>query len=103
MNKNAVVLGADSAVTINGKKIRTGVEKLFKLSNDPPMGMMIFGNANFQNIPMETLIKQYSKKTNFKKLKSIENIQKDFLIYLAEITPHFDFKRVIDDNLEDYN
>ena len=52
MNKGAVALAADSAVTINGKKVRNGVEKLFKLSNDLPMGMMIFGNANFDNIPM---------------------------------------------------
>ena len=102
MNKNAIVLGADSAVTINGKKIRTGVEKLFKLSDEPPMGMMIFGNANFQNIPMETLIKQYSKKTKFKKLKNIGNIQDDFLKYLSNVTPPFDFKKAIKDNLDDY-
>ncbi len=102
MNKGAISLAADSAVTVDGKKVRTGVEKLFKLSDNPSIGMMIFGNANFDNIPMETLIKEYSKKTDFKKLKSLEVIQKDFLNYLARVTPHFDFKKVIWDNLDDY-
>ena len=102
MNKSSIVLAADSAVTINGKKVRMGVEKLFKLSDNPPMGMMIFGNANFDNIPMETLIKQYSKETNFESLESIENIKKDFLSYLGKITPPFDFKKSIDENLSAY-
>ncbi len=82
MNKGAVALAADSAVTINGKKVRNGVEKLFKLSNDLPMGMMIFGNANFDNIPMETLIKQYSKNADFK--KSIGNTIGEYADELKE-------------------
>lgn len=102
MNKGAIALAADSAVTINGKKVRNGVEKLFKLSNDPPMGMLIFGNANFDFIPMETLIKQYSKKADFKNLKNISEIQKDFLKYLGDVTPPFDFKKAIEENLEEY-
>lgn len=102
MNKGAIALAADSAVTINGKKVRNGVEKLFKLSNDPPMGMLIFGNANFDFIPMETLIKQYSKKADFKNLKNISEIQKDFLKYLGDVTPPFDFKKAIEENLDEY-
>ena len=102
MNKGAVALAADSAVTINGKKVRNGVEKLFKLSNDLPMGMMIFGNANFDNIPMETLIKQYSKNADFKSLENIENIQEDFLKYLGRVTPPFDFKKSIGNTIGEY-
>lgn len=84
------------------KKVRNGVEKLFKLSNDPPMGMMIFGNVNFDNISMETLIKQYSKITDFKSLENIENIREDFLKYLGRVTPPFDFKKAIADNVGEY-
>ena len=102
MNKGAIVMASDSTVTIGGKKTRGGVEKLFMLSNNPPMGMMIFGNANFENIPMETLIKEYSKKTDFKKLKDIIAIKNDFLNYLGSVTPSFDFKKNIDDNFDKY-
>ncbi len=102
MNKGAIALAADSAVTIKGKKVRNGVEKLFKLSNDPPRGMMIFGNANFQKIPMETLIKQYSKDADFKSLENIENIQEDFLKYLGRVILPFDFKKAIENNIGDY-
>ena len=55
-------MAADSAVTVGGSKTYTGVNKLFMLSNNPPMGIMIFGAADFENIPMETLIKEYHKK-----------------------------------------
>lgn len=66
MNKNAIVMAADSAVTVEGSKTYNGVNKLFMLSNDPPMGIMIFGAAYFESIPMETLIKEYRKKTDLK-------------------------------------
>ena len=36
MNKNAIVMAADSAVTVDNKKSYMGVNKLFLLSNDPP-------------------------------------------------------------------
>lgn len=38
MNKNAIVMAADSAVTVGNMKTYNGFNKLFMLSNDPPMG-----------------------------------------------------------------
>ena len=63
MNRNAVVMAADSAVTVGGVKTYNGVNKLFLLSNSPPMGIMIFGSADFENIPMETLIKEFKNQS----------------------------------------
>ncbi len=51
------------------------------------MGIMIYGKAKFGNLPLETLIKEYSKKTDFKNLKNIINIKEDFLRYLRKISP----------------
>lgn len=87
MNRNAIAMAADSAVTFGNKKTYNGVNKLFMLSNNPPMGIMIFGSADFKNIPLETLIKEYRKKTNFKQLKNISNIKENFLKYLVNVTP----------------
>ena len=75
MNTDVIALAADSTITINDKKTYNGVNKIFMLSNDPPMGIMVFGLGKFENISIETLIKEYSKKTNFKKLKNIINIK----------------------------
>ena len=79
-------MAADSAVTTYNKAY-TGVNKLFRLSKNPPMGIMICGKAKFVDLPLETLIKEYSKKTDFKNLKDILNIKEDFLRYLREVTP----------------
>ncbi len=87
MNCNAIIMAADSAVTIDNKKTYNGVNKLFKLSKNPPIGIMIYGKAKFGNLPLETLIKEYSKKTDFKNLKNIINIKEDFLKYLRKISP----------------
>lgn len=59
MTPSAVAMAADSVVTINGNKTYEGVNKLFMLSKNPPMGIMIYNNANFIAIPFETLIKDF--------------------------------------------
>ncbi|WP_407422686.1 hypothetical protein [Methanobrevibacter sp.] len=41
MNKNAIAMAADSAVTVNNRKTYNGANKLFMLSNEPPMGIII--------------------------------------------------------------
>ncbi len=61
MTPSAVAVAADSVVTINGNKTYEGVNKLFMLSKSPPMGIMIYNNANFMAIPFETLIKDFRK------------------------------------------
>lgn len=94
MNNNSIVMAADSAVTIDDRKTYNGVNKLFKLSNDPPMGIMIFGKANFVSIPMETIIKEYRRKRNFKELENIMEIKKDFIEYLSELPYSTDFLEI---------
>lgn len=61
MTPSAVTIAADSVVTINGNKTYECVNKLFMLSKNPPMGIMIYNNANFMAIPFETLIKDFRK------------------------------------------
>ncbi len=62
MNKTGVALAADSKVTIGyGNNIKTfdTVNKLFTLSKVHPIGIMIWGNAEFMGYPWETIIKEY--------------------------------------------
>lgn len=63
LNKEAVALAADSAVTIDteaGRKIFTSVNKLFSLTDHCPIGIMVYGNAVFMGVPWETIIKSYN-------------------------------------------
>jgi len=75
MNKRAIALAADSAVTISGsnqgQKIYNSENKLFMLSKYAPVGIMIYGDAEFMGIPWETIIKLFRgslKKNTFKSL-----------------------------------
>ena len=102
MNKNAIVMATDSAVTVDNKKSYMGVNKLFLLSNDPPMGIMIFGSANFVNVSLETLIKEYREQTDFKELSNINNIKEDFIEYLSGICQEDDFSRNLKNDLANF-
>ncbi len=66
------------------------------------MGIMVFGLGKFENISIETLIKEYSKKTDFKKLKNIINIKNDFLRYLTEVTQATNINIFLDSHLKNF-
>ena len=54
MNKHAIALAADSAVTLHnemGQKIFTSASKIFTLSKYHPVGVMVYGNATFMGTP----------------------------------------------------
>jgi hypothetical protein len=86
MNKTAVALAADSAVTIGGQgaqKIFNTVNKLFTLSKYHPVAVMIFGNAEIMNVPWEIIIKSYRSKLGKRSLPVIADYAEDFLTFLA--------------------
>lgn len=94
MNKEAIALAADSAVTMTGKtgqKIFTSANKLFALSKYHPIGIMIYGNAIFMDIPWETIIKIYRKKLNRKKFDTLERYAVDFVTFLDNGNPLFPY------------
>ena len=77
MNKNAIALAADSAVTIGPHlAIHNSANKLFALSKVAPVGAIIYSNAEVMGIPVEILIKQYKR--------DLEYVN-DFISYLLSI------------------
>lgn len=81
MNKTAIALAADSAVT-SGSKIYDSVNKLFMLSKYEPIGIMIYGNANFMGVPWETIIKLYRDKLDNNKESSSLAYAKKFIDFI---------------------
>ncbi len=59
LNKTAVALAADSAMTLGRTGKTYPVNKLFALSRYHPVGIMIYNNAMFMDVPWETLIKMH--------------------------------------------
>ena len=85
MTPSAVAMAADSVVTVNGNKTYEGVNKLFMLSNNPPMGIMTYNNANFLTFPMETIIKDFRDKIFKKEYDTLHDFKKVFGEYLNDV------------------
>ena len=87
MNRQAIALAADSAVTFGAEreqKIFTSASKIFTLSKYQPVGVMIYGSASLMGVPWETIIKIYRNKLGQKTFKTIGDYAKDFLSFLTE-------------------
>lgn len=87
LNKHAIALAADSAVTIgssNGRKIFNKANKVFALSKFHPIGVMIFNAASFMETPWETIIKIYRKEIKEKAFATLLEYQHDFINFLKD-------------------
>lgn len=85
MNKEAVAMAADSAATMSnsrGQKISSSANKIFALSRSHPVGIMIYGNASFMEVPWETIIKLYRKKLVNTCFDTIAEYAEDFISFL---------------------
>jgi hypothetical protein len=86
MNKSAVALAADSKVTVTSggvTKTYDTVAKLFTLSKIAPIGVMIYGNAEFMGYPWETIIKLYREEKGRQTEALVVDWSRDFFRYLA--------------------
>lgn len=84
LNKAAIALATDSAVTISSQdrhdKIYDSADKLFELSNNQPIAIMIYNSMSFLEIPLPSLIKEYRKKISIK--NTVEDAAYGFLEFL---------------------
>lgn len=92
MNKHAIAMATDSAVTMkhgDGEKIKASANKLFALSKYYPVGIMVYGNADFMLIPWETIIKIYRNNLGKKKFDTLQEYADDFITFLDHGNPLF--------------
>jgi len=85
LNKHAVAIAADSAVTIGGnggKKIFNKANKVFTLSKLHPVGIMIYNSASFMTTPWETIIKVYRKQLGSTSFSTLEEYEQNFIAFL---------------------
>src|SRR5262249_45693127 len=58
------------------------VNKIFTLSKVHPIGLMIFGNANFMHYPWELIVKEYRDYKKLKYLKTTHEWALDFIKFV---------------------
>jgi len=82
LNKQAVAIAADSAVTVlgeHGRKIFNSANKIFALSKYHPVGVMIYNSATFMGTPWETIIKMYRRHLGKSSYNELKDYQADLL------------------------
>ncbi|WP_445682876.1 hypothetical protein [Radicibacter daui] len=93
MNSNAIVLAADSAMTMTrwegGKEVKryhNGANKIFQLSEYEPVGLMIYNDANVQGVPWELLVKEYRKHIGSTSFQNIKLYAEDFFRFVQSFS-----------------
>lgn len=96
LNKTAVALAADSTVTVSmphsgevRRKTYNTANKLFTLSRYHPVGVMIYGDAEFMGVPWETIIKTFRKAEGDESSETIDDWVKRFIEFLEHSTGLF--------------
>jgi hypothetical protein len=89
MNREAVALAADSAVSLMAgpgdrpQKIFTSADKIFELTREHPACVMIYNNAAFMGIPWQTLITIYRASLPASPFDTLEEYARHFIDFLT--------------------
>ena len=100
LNREAVALAADSAVTLTGpegRKIYNTANKLFPLSLNEPIAVMVYGSGNFGLTPWETIVKEYRRNLGSNSYSRVEDYADDFIQKLPLfIDPNEQYRRIFE-------
>lgn len=87
MNKHGISLAADSAITSGREgvqKVYNTANKLFSLSSEHPIGIMVYGAASFMEVPWDVIIKSYRDNLGERKFANLTNYVEDFFNFLQQ-------------------
>lgn len=84
LNKQGLVLAADSAVTVGEGKVYNSARKLFTLTPQHSIGLMVFGVAEFMGIPWEIIIQRFSDFVGKEPLSTVKSYSEKMIDFLME-------------------
>lgn len=96
-----ILLAADNAVTLD-ERIYGEAQKIFRLSNNPPLAMMIYNSSDFCEIPLENIISEYIKKTDFNRINTPLKVKRDFLQYIHKTLKKENIDKYLNDELSNF-
>jgi len=92
LNRSALALAADSAVTITvgrKNKVYDTAEKLFEFSRKQPIALMIYNNVEYVGVPLDVLIRKFRtahdepiRPAKYKPFATLKDAADQFLEYL---------------------
>jgi hypothetical protein len=89
LNRSAIALAADRAVTIESfssrqkkTKVFNTANKLFSLSKYAPVGIMVYNTMTLGGVPWEAVIKQYRARLGASKFDHLDDYCSDFFSFL---------------------
>ena len=83
LNKNAIAMAADSAVTIgNHLAVHNSANKLFSMSRIAPVGAIIYSSTSLMGVPFELIIKEYKKKIGDFTFPLLKDYFSDFVNFI---------------------
>jgi hypothetical protein len=86
MNKKGMALAADSAITSGAEGVRKvyhSANKLFSLSKEHPVGIMIYGSASFMEVPWEIIIKSFRQQVDDRRFDDLTDYGTAFLEFIS--------------------
>ncbi|WP_300533178.1 hypothetical protein [uncultured Mameliella sp.] len=89
MNSLSVVLAADSATTVEyygdkgpERRYFKGANKIFQLSEQHPVGLMIYHSASLLGVPWEVTIKEFRKELENKSFNEVVGFSDEFISFI---------------------
>ena len=83
LNKHAVAIAADSAVTMGDThKVVNRANKIFTLSKYHPVAVMTYSNAAFMGVPWDIIIKEYRRKLANSSFNTVKEYAEDFIKFI---------------------
>ena len=91
LNREAVAVAADSAVTIKrpeGTKVHNTAHKLFQLSKIDPVAVMVYHSADFGGIPWSAIAHEYYRERGDIPYNTVDEHASHFIGYLTPLVRH---------------
>lgn len=88
LNKLAVTLAADSAVTIGSgeaTKVYNSADKIFEGTNHDPIAVMVYNSPELNGVPVESIVKMYRDRHCEKQFATVFDYAEAFLRHLETL------------------
>ncbi|MAL40692.1 hypothetical protein [Thalassospira sp.] len=84
VNRTAVALAADSALTVKNEKVWNNTNKLFSVSDKNDIGVMIFGSGSHCTVSWEIMIKRFRKYLGGKVFNKFDDCVAEFREFIEK-------------------
>ncbi|SOE18836.1 hypothetical protein SAMN05877838_3780 [Hoeflea halophila] len=86
LTRSAVALAADSAVTVGKERVWKNTNKLFSVSINNDVGIMIWNSGDYCGVPWEIVIKAYRAKIRERIFDYLYELREDFVDFLSDFS-----------------